>query len=284
MGADAKDFKKKAKKSAGEAAEKARPWVVWLARLGYLANGGVNILIGALALEAALGLGGATTGTRGALSYIKGEPLGRVVLVFLVIGFSGYALWRFVQAVFDTDRKGRSPKAIAVRLGSAFNGFLYLGLVVLTVKLLTGPSGSSDGGAPRYLTQRSLSFPYGRWLVAAAGLIVVAVGVGQFYMAYAAKFRNELNYAEMSGRQTRLVLIIGRLGFTARGVVFCMIGALLLRAARDFNAGEAGGVGSALHALRQEPHGPVVLAVVAVGLIVYGIHCVMMARYRRIYL
>ena len=47
-----------------------------LARLGYAARGIVNLLIGLLALLAAFGRGGGTTGSKGALQTLLFQPLG----------------------------------------------------------------------------------------------------------------------------------------------------------------------------------------------------------------
>src|SRR5687767_4199572 len=58
---------------AGDAA----PWIERLGRFGYAAKGVVYALVGVLALQAAFGAGGATTGTRGALEQLLRAPLGQ---------------------------------------------------------------------------------------------------------------------------------------------------------------------------------------------------------------
>ncbi len=68
----------------------------------------------------------------------------------------------------------------------------------------------------------------------------------------------------------------------ARGVVFGIVGGFLLLAALRTSPGEARGVGGALKALQQQPFGPWLLGVVALGLIAYGIFELVKARYRRI--
>src|SRR5579862_8434681 len=76
-----------------------------LARLGYIAKGIVYLIIGILAARVAIGDGGKTTDNKGALQAIYHEPFGKVLLSIVVVGLIGYALWCFLRAFFDADRK-----------------------------------------------------------------------------------------------------------------------------------------------------------------------------------
>jgi hypothetical protein len=62
--------------------------------------------------------------------------------------------------------------------------------------------------------------------------------------------------------------------------VFAMIGVVLVRAGMQSDSGEAGGMAQSLQALGGASHGRLVLALVAFGLIAYGVHQVAPARYR----
>jgi hypothetical protein len=76
---------------------------------------------------------------------------------------------------------------------------------------------------------------------------------------------------------------ISRFGIAARGVVFGVIGIHLVRAALQYDASEARDAGGALRALEQQPMGPWLLALVALGLFAYGIYELLRARYRIIH-
>src|SRR6476646_6686838 len=93
------------KDQAQQAARQASPWVVRLGRFGFAAKGLVYAIVGGLAAQAAIGAGGETTDTRGALIWIVQAPFGRFLLGTVGIGLAGYALWRFVQAIADTENK-----------------------------------------------------------------------------------------------------------------------------------------------------------------------------------
>lgn len=270
-----------AEQAARQAA--SNPWVERLARLGFAAKGIVYITIGALATRAALGSGGATTDTRGAIETIGQQPFGRVLLGVLSIGLLGHALWRFVEAAVDPERRGTDAKGLAKRLGYAGIGVLYVGLALTAVQLMRG-SGGANGNATADWTARLMGQPFGRWLVALIGLGVIGIGLYQFYQSYTAKFKEKLKLGEMSSTEQEWTIRSGRFGLAARGVVFGIIGGFLVQAALQSSAENVQGLGGALQALAaQRPLGPWLLGIVAVGLIAYGIYTLISARYRRIF-
>jgi Domain of Unknown Function (DUF1206) len=66
--------------------------------------GVVHLIVGFLALLAALRAGGPPTDAQGAFETILGQPLGRLLLSAVALGLVGYALWRLVQAIWDAKR------------------------------------------------------------------------------------------------------------------------------------------------------------------------------------
>ena len=101
------------------------PWMIRLARLGYTVKGIVYVVIGWLAVMVAIGHGGKATDQSGAIQTINSLPLGKFLLVVVAIGLLGFALWSFIQALFDTEGKGRDAKGIASRIGYAVVGASY---------------------------------------------------------------------------------------------------------------------------------------------------------------
>src|SRR5579884_3974327 len=101
-------------------------WMTILARFGYAAKGVVYVLIGVLAVLAGFGHGGSTTDRKGALITLHNQPFGVVLLIIVAIGLLCYALWSFIQAIFDTEGKGHEAKGIIARIGYAAVGVSYL--------------------------------------------------------------------------------------------------------------------------------------------------------------
>ncbi|MBD1804142.1 DUF1206 domain-containing protein [Microcoleus sp. FACHB-SPT15] len=257
-------------------------WVERLARIGYLAKGIVYAIVGVLAVQAAVGSGGQTTDTKGALSAIAAQPFGKFLLALLTVGLIGYMVWRFVQAVQDPEHKGDDAKGWATRLGYAVSGLIYASLAFTAIGLIRGSGGGGGGNSEQDWTARLLAQPFGQWLVGLVGAFVIGLGFYQLYQAYKAKFRKQMKLQEMSPTEETWATRIGRFGLGARGVVFCIIGFFLLQAARQSDASEVRGLDGALQSLAQQPYGPWLLGIVALGLVAYGIHMAVQARYIRI--
>ncbi|NES97873.1 MAG: DUF1206 domain-containing protein [Desertifilum sp. SIO1I2] len=257
-------------------------WVERLARFGFAAKGIVYAVIGILAVMAATNNGGETTDANGALEAIALQPFGQILLSAIAIGLFGYVLWRFVQAIFDPERHGTDAKGIAQRLGFAVSGAIYLGFAWTAIQLVIGAARHSEGNATQDWTARILAQPFGQWLVGLGGVLMIGLGFYQFYQAYKAKFRGELNWHHMSAREKTWATRLGRLGISSRGVVYALIGIFLIQAARSSNPNEARGVDGALQALSQQPYGKWLLLIVALGFIAYGVYMGVEARYRRI--
>jgi hypothetical protein len=75
---------------------------------------------------------------------------------------------------------------------------------------------------------------------------------------------------------------IGRVGLTARALVFAIIGFFLIRAAIDFDPMKVHGISGALDVLVQQRYGPWLLALIAAGLVFYGGYMFFLAWRRRI--
>lgn len=251
------------------------------ARAGYVAKGAIYALIGVLAIQAALGAGGEASGTREAIRTFASGPLGRVVLVLLVVGLAGYVLWRFVQGLFDpVDGSGDRDQGWA-RLGlRAFylaSAVLYGLLALYGVQLLLGSGGSADGDGG--WAARMMEYRWGRWLVAIVGLGVVGRGLFQFVKAYTASFRDRIRSYELQPGRERVAVAVSRVGLSARGVIFGIVGVYLVFAGLGRDPSDARGLAGALATLRDQPW---LLGAIGAGLLCYAVYQWTKARYRMI--
>ena len=258
----------------------ASPAIVLLARVGYAAKGVVYIIIGVLAARVALGSGGRTTDSSGALDTIADGPFGTAALAIVAAGLLGYMLWRLVAAATDAEGKGNEPTKIAVRAAQAGRGLLYGALGLQAIRLIRG-TGTGEGSAARDWTQRLLELPFGRALVGAFGLGVIGHAAYQLYRAAKEeKVRKHLDLAEAGPARAAWIVRLGRFGIAARGVVFALIGVFLIRAAMQSDPSEAGGIAQSLRTLARMEAGQLALGVVAFGLVAYGVYELATARYR----
>ena len=278
---------KNAAQGAGASARDTatNPWSVRLARCGYATKGAVYLLIGFLAAKAAVGSGGGkTTDNSGAIETLYQQPFGRFLVGIVAIGLFAYALWLFVAAILDSERKGTDAKGLVARLAFAIVACSYIAFGALALRLVLHRSSgrkSSDTKTQDW-TARLLAHPGGVVLVVLAGLIVLGIAGYFFFQAVTAHFREKLNLAGAHAAEGKWVVPLGRFGYAALGVVDAIIGIFLIIAAVRHNAGAAKGVGGALAEITQRPYGALLLGLVALGLIAYGLYTFVEARYRQL--
>lgn len=266
-----------------QALDKASPFLEGFARIGYAAKGVVYVMLGGLALLAAIGSGGETTDSRGALQTLVDQPFGQALLWIIAIGLVGYSIWQFLRAVEDPEHEGSDKSGIAKRVAFFISGVIHAGLTFFALHLLLGTGGSDDGGnRSASLSAAVMSWPGGKWLVVIVGLCIAGYGVKQVMRAWKAKISDMLNLSQLSSGGRRAAVAVSRVGMGARGVVFFVAGAFAVIAGWQTNPDDAKGIGEALAWIRGLPAGWVLLALVATGLVAYGLSMFVKARYRRI--
>jgi hypothetical protein len=256
---------------------------VAIGRVGFAARGAVYVMVGWLALKAAVGIGAAgVTDKQGALEAVRQSPAGTALLIFISAGLLAYAAWSLIRALFDPERRGHDAGALVARVGYVIGGFSYVVLGVSATELaLGGTTHPGSDAATQDWTARLLQAPFGPPLVIGVGVAFLAVAAVEFGRAYTASFQKDLDLSEVAP-QRRLVVRVGRAGLAARGVVFALIGLFLIQAARMGDPSQAVGLGGALQKLADQPAGAWLLGVVAVGLCMYGLFSIVEARYRRL--
>jgi hypothetical protein len=192
----------------------------------------------------------------------------------MAVGFLAYGLWRMSEALLDTEANGDDAKGIAIRTGGFVSGLIHLGLALYAARLAsgTGGGGAQDGAEQSAAT--ALSLPGGQTvLIVAAALLL---GTGLYQLVKAAKL-GFLRHIDQRAAKEAWVRWSGRLGYAARGLVFIILAYFLWNAGREDSAEQAGGTGDALASLP-----PSLQAIVASGLILFGLFSLIEARYRRI--
>jgi len=259
-----------------------RTLLEWASRLGYAARGTVYVGLGGLALLAAADLVPRARGATAMLAAWAKWPPGLVLIAVVAAGLIGFSLWRALQAVFDADRHGTSPKAWAIRAGQAVSGVVYGSLAWSALELLDAfeDVGEADEEQTADATAATiLALPHGDHLLMAAGFVLLGVGIGGVVQGLAQDFAKRLDCGEAACRR---LVPLARFGYAARGFATLCVGLFVVGAGWHARSSEARSWAGALQALERQPLGAWLLGVVALGLVAFGVFGFGEAVYRRI--
>jgi hypothetical protein len=111
--------------------------------------------------------------------------------------------------------------------------------------------------------------------------VILVIAVRHVYRGLSDNFTHDLTTAATTGSSGSLVLAVGRFGYVAKGVAIGAVGALFGWAALSYDPDKAGGLDDALKTVRDQPFGPYLLSLVALGLAAFGLFCFAWARFAR---
>jgi hypothetical protein len=231
--------------------------------VGLIAYGVVYLLIAWIALQLAWGGTSKQASQQGALQELAGKPYGTVLLWIVAIGLFALVIWRAMELAYGhlkTEKK----------VSSAGRGLVYLVIGISAVKLATGSGG---GGNQKALTARLMAHGAGLVLIVVVGLVIIGVGVRELYKAWTKKFTEDL-----TGGVSPSTILLGRIGYAAKGIAFVVAGALFAWAAISYEPSKAGGLDTALRTVKDQPFGAVLLTLVALGFACFGVYCFVWSR------
>ena len=249
------------------------------AKAGLAAKGTVYCLLGILTFMAAFHIGGESTSSAtksGVFDFVYQQTGGQIMLAIIAAGLFCYTIWRGMQALGDTEHKGSEPKGLAVRARYLFSGLLYATVAVSAVRILLAQGGDSGDGQQGF-AQELLSKPAGQWLAGLAAAVLLGNGIYQIYYGLSEKYHKHVD--TLGGQNAKTLLMAGKIGYVARGVVWLLLAWLFGKAALHRNASEAGDTSKAFSFLEQGEYGSILLGAMALGLICYGVFNFVRARY-----
>ncbi|MGZ0148276.1 DUF1206 domain-containing protein [Kribbella sp. WER1] len=236
--------------------------------LGLIAYGVVHLLMAWIALQLAFGKSSQEASQQGALKELAGQPLGGVLLWVVAAGLFVLVVWRVLEL-------GWGHLDLHKKVSSVGRAIVYLVLGVSAVKIALGASGSSTG-AQESLSARLMAHTGGRVLIVGVGVAIIGIGCYQVYKAITKRFTEDL-----AGGVAEVTILLGRIGYAAKGVALVVVGALFGWAAIAYDPQKAGGLDTALRTIKQQPFGAVLLTVLAVGIAAFGAYCFSWSRNAR---
>ena len=248
-------------------AAEAMPVVHHGARAGFALDGVLHLAIGWAALKIAWG-GRGSADESGAMTSIAISLGGLAVLWVGVVGFGVLALWHLARAVSGRRTRGRMQ-----RWEYAADGVGY-GTVAWSAMAFAIGAGVSSRQSTVELTSSVLHLPFGGLLVGLLALVVMAVGAMSAVTGVRRTFLEDLR-----SDPGRPVVVVGVVGYVARGVAFALAGLLFLLAAWTGRSSEASGLDGAMRFVAHAPQGRVALTAIALGLGCFGLYLIGRARH-----
>lgn len=245
----------------------------WLARVGFVVNGVLHLIVGYLAIRVACGDGG-TADQTGALATLAAKPGGPLALWVVTAALLAMGLWRLVETALgrSSDRESRRSSDASSRAKALGLAAVYLAFAYSAFGFARGagrPADQQNSG----ISARLMGSTGGTIALIGGGLIIVAVGCYHIHKGASRNFVDDLQ-----GKSGDLVRRLGVAGYIGKGVVITLTGALVIVAACRSEPKKASGLDGALKTLGAQHYGAALLIAAGVGISTYGLYSFVMAR------
>lgn len=261
-----------------------KPFVKKIARLGFYTKGFLFIVVGILAVMVATGQrGGELTDPTGALARVAKLDFGKILLMIFIAGAVSHGFWNILRGMADVDDAGKNWRGIIQRCIAFGVGIFYLWLSYSAFNILvTENVETGSGEVQRTIAQIFLALPLGAVLLFLIGLTTIGAGIHECYSGISGKYQENFRLFTLEKSQMRIINILGYFSFTARAIIFCLVGYFFISAAINYNPNEAIGIDGALAVLADTYYGKTILFITAAGLVCHGVLSLYEARFRRI--
>lgn len=284
------ETKQTVKETVEDTVEKAEevvrmPFVKRLSRFGFYTKGVLYFTIGILAILLVAGFqGGKLADTTGALGTVAQQPFGKIVLIIFIVGAIAHGLWNILRGAADVDDAGKNWLGIVKRIFFIGIGLFYVSLALTALSfLLSANVSDANGQTQKTFVTILFAVPIlGVVLVFLIGIGLVGAGFHEGYSGISGKYQKNYRSWEIKGWQQKFIDLLGVLSFTARAVIFVLIGYFFILAAINYNADEVIGLDGALLILGQSSYGKIFVFWTAIGLVCHGILAFYEGKHRRI--
>ncbi|RZS80146.1 uncharacterized protein DUF1206 [Motilibacter rhizosphaerae] len=252
------------------------PALTGLARVGLVARGVFYLVLAALSVALVVPGPSPQANANGALRRVAANPAGFALLAAAVVGFLAFAVARLLGALSD-ERQG-----VWRRVSTGGQALSYVVLAATTASFLVGKHSTGSEQQQHQEAWKVLGLPFGREILAVAGLILIAVCCWQVWTAVGGDFADTLRTERMSRAMRVVTTTTARIGIPARALAFAPIGVFLVVSAVSGDGSDAKGLDALLMTTARAPLGRVGVVLVALGFVVFAAYSFIEARYRAV--
>ncbi|QNJ97665.1 DUF1206 domain-containing protein [Constantimarinum furrinae] len=245
------------------------------ARIGVATKGILYLLIGVLTAMSAFKLGGRIAGSRNVIEFISEQLFGKILLILICVGLSGYVFWRLVQIFGNSEDETNKKKKVIKKAAYFISALFYSFLIYIAITILLGALGSNATGGN--LIRKVMTSGAGEIVAVLIGLVLAGKGIYEFYHAYKGKFKEEVKASKLPKISKTWLIRAGNTGIISRGVVSCIMAFLFLKTAFT---GQFEQIGKKdVFTYIKEEFGLLILGIIALGLALYGGFMIIRSRY-----
>lgn len=243
------------------------------ARVGYVVNGLLHLIVGYLAIRVACGDGG-TADQTGALAALAAKPGGPLAIWIAAAALLAMGLWRLVETFLgrSCDRSEGTKSDVSSRAKAFGLAAVYLAFAYSAFGFARGAGRPADQQNSS-ISARLMTTVGGTIALIGCGVVIVVVGCYHIYKGASRNFVDDLK-----GKSGDLVRRLGVAGYIGKGVVITLTGGLVIVAACRSEPKKASGLDGALKTLGGQHYGPALLIAAGLGIITYGLYSFVMAR------
>ena len=230
------------------------PTFEYAARAGFAASGVLHLLVAFVIAQLAFTGAGGNADQSGALATLAGQTGGKVVLWIAAVGLVALGLWRIAEAVMGAkpkERSGQRGDNPAWKRGKSLAlAVVNFAIALSAARFAEMGSGQSSSQQNSGMSAQLMQSGWGKVVLIAVGLGVIAVGGYHVYKGASQKFFDELT---VSGG--RSITETGVAGYVAKGLVLGGAGLLVIIATLQADPAKASGLDAAVKTLGQAPFG-----------------------------
>lgn len=248
------------------------------ARYGIAVKGVVFFLMGSLAALTASKITTQIKGGKDILEWISSLSFGWFMMLAITIGIAGYIFSRLYLAFNNKDYDGSHDKSKIRRFAYFVNALGYILLLFSCIKLLIGSGFQEDNTR---LVVQLLSTWWGKLILLTLAVSLAISAINEWYMAFGKMIDRMILPDDLSSKQYKYLLILGRLGRFSRGIVFGVFSYLFFKTVIGWSNDIPRGADAAFTFMSVE-YGSLIMGIVAGGLAFYGLFLILSAKHRNI--